>query len=301
VFLSRAIFDNARRLRQSMGDAVFFAELSSAGGRDDEWGDLGAKWDAPSRGAAMAAPPGHESHVRLVGDLVSTVLSAYRAVAMWHGDIGDGGRTRILADPPDVLLTTPESLELMLISPRVEHEALFAGVRAVVVDEVHAFCGRRPRLALARGARARRTAGRARGAAVGALGHHWQSRRRAVVAGRHRRSLARGGGAWRGGCRAGRGHRGPARKAWLKKSRTRRARERTDAPPFVRCGARRIVYRRQDLDAWLARHLEAPWRQAGTHRPDGPFNEVTGRESTGGDAVPMSSSGDRQRKLSYCK
>ncbi|MCL4849448.1 MAG: DNA-binding protein [Acidobacteria bacterium] len=44
--------------------------------------------------------------------------------------------------------------------------------------------------------------------------------------------------------------------AWLKKSRTRRFRELTDAPPFVRSGGRRVVYRRVDLDAWQERHLE---------------------------------------------
>ena len=39
---------------------------------------------------------------------------------------------------------------------------------------------------------------------------------------------------------------------WLKKSRTRRFRGVSQAPPFVRAGARRIVYRRRDLDEWLA-------------------------------------------------
>jgi predicted DNA-binding transcriptional regulator AlpA len=38
--------------------------------------------------------------------------------------------------------------------------------------------------------------------------------------------------------------------AWLKKSRTKRCREHSDAPPFVRVGTRRVVYRRADLDAW---------------------------------------------------
>lgn len=45
-------------------------------------------------------------------------------------------------------------------------------------------------------------------------------------------------------------------RAWLKKSRTRPFRHVIDAPPFVRAGARRVVYRREDLDAWQARHLE---------------------------------------------
>lgn len=44
--------------------------------------------------------------------------------------------------------------------------------------------------------------------------------------------------------------------AWLKKSRTQRFRGVIDAPPFVRAGAKRVVYRRQDLDAWQQRHLE---------------------------------------------
>jgi predicted DNA-binding transcriptional regulator AlpA len=44
--------------------------------------------------------------------------------------------------------------------------------------------------------------------------------------------------------------------AWLKKSRTKRFREVIDAPPFIRAGAKRIVYRIEDLDAWQERHLE---------------------------------------------
>ena len=62
-----------------------------------------------------------------------------RRAAIWHGDVGASARQRLLRDPPDMLLTTPESLEAMLISLKVEHGALFAGVRAIVVDEVHAF------------------------------------------------------------------------------------------------------------------------------------------------------------------
>ena len=66
------------------------------------------------------------------------------------------------AEPPDVLLTTPESLEAMLVSTLVDPERIFADLRAVVVDEVHAFAGRRPRLAPARrpGAASRVIAGR---------------------------------------------------------------------------------------------------------------------------------------------
>lgn len=64
-----------------------------------------------------------------------------RRVALWHGDIGDADRRRIVAEPPDILLTTPESIEVMLIFRRTEHAALFGNLRAVIVDEIHAFAG----------------------------------------------------------------------------------------------------------------------------------------------------------------
>ena len=64
-----------------------------------------------------------------------------RRVAVWHGDVTASARQRILREPPDVLLTTPESLEAMLISLRVEHGRMFSDLRAIVIDEVHAFAG----------------------------------------------------------------------------------------------------------------------------------------------------------------
>ncbi|ROO51611.1 ATP-dependent Lhr-like helicase [Micromonospora sp. Llam0] len=62
-----------------------------------------------------------------------------RRAALWHGDVSPARRRAILAGRPDILLTTPESLEAMLVSANVDHRSFFAGVRAVVVDEVHAF------------------------------------------------------------------------------------------------------------------------------------------------------------------
>ncbi|MFJ8488786.1 DEAD/DEAH box helicase [Streptomyces sp. NPDC094038] len=64
-----------------------------------------------------------------------------RTAELWHGDVTTPRRRRILADRPDVVLTTPESLESMLVSTHVDHRAFFSGLRAVVVDEVHAFAG----------------------------------------------------------------------------------------------------------------------------------------------------------------
>jgi ATP-dependent Lhr-like helicase len=62
-------------------------------------------------------------------------------VGLWHGDIGPSPRRRLIAEPPDILLTTPESLEAMLMSTRVDGASLSANVRTAIVDEVHAFAG----------------------------------------------------------------------------------------------------------------------------------------------------------------
>ncbi|MEQ7007663.1 DEAD/DEAH box helicase [Actinopolymorpha sp. B17G11] len=64
-----------------------------------------------------------------------------RRAAVWHGDVTDSVKRRIAKDPPDILLTTPESLEAMLMSARVDHQWLFADLRAIVIDELHAFGG----------------------------------------------------------------------------------------------------------------------------------------------------------------
>jgi ATP-dependent Lhr-like helicase len=71
-------------------------------------------------------------------------VSAYcswlgRTAGLWHGDIGQSERRSMLADRPDILLTTPESIEAMLVSRRVDHERFLGSVRAVVIDELHAF------------------------------------------------------------------------------------------------------------------------------------------------------------------
>lgn len=60
---------------------------------------------------------------------------------LWHGDTRQSQRRRMRTDPPQILLTTPESLESMLLGTTTDHEQLLGGIRSVVVDEVHAFAG----------------------------------------------------------------------------------------------------------------------------------------------------------------
>ena len=64
-----------------------------------------------------------------------------RRVSVWHGDVTAGARRRIITEQPDILLTTPESIEAMLVSKNVDHKHFFRNVRVIVVDEVHAFAG----------------------------------------------------------------------------------------------------------------------------------------------------------------
>jgi ATP-dependent Lhr-like helicase len=64
-----------------------------------------------------------------------------RQSALWHGDVKTAARRRILREPPDCLLTTPESLEVMLISPNVDAARLFDQLQVVIIDEIHAFAG----------------------------------------------------------------------------------------------------------------------------------------------------------------
>ena len=53
------------------------------------------------------------------------------------GDTPASKRARQRADPPDILLTTPEQLALLLASADAPH--LFGSLRRVVLDELHAL------------------------------------------------------------------------------------------------------------------------------------------------------------------
>lgn len=60
---------------------------------------------------------------------------------LWHGDVKDSQKRAFIKEPTAVLMTTPESLEVMLLSAKVPHEKLFGDLRAIIVDEVHALAG----------------------------------------------------------------------------------------------------------------------------------------------------------------
>lgn len=76
-----------------------------------------------------------EGRIRRYADMVG--LGCF----VWHGDQSDAKKRGFLREEAEILMTTPESLEVMLISPRVPAARLFAGLCLVVVDEIHSIAG----------------------------------------------------------------------------------------------------------------------------------------------------------------
>ncbi len=95
----------------------------------DRWRPLSTLYLCPLRALLNNLLPRLESYAGYVG----------ARVGLWHGDVGPAERQRLVVDPPDLLLTTPESLEAMFLSTRVDAHRLLGGVRSVIIDEVHAF------------------------------------------------------------------------------------------------------------------------------------------------------------------
>lgn len=62
-------------------------------------------------------------------------------VTPWHGDISATKKNKFLKEPKGILLITPESLEAMFVNRGSAISALFANVKYIVIDELHAFIG----------------------------------------------------------------------------------------------------------------------------------------------------------------
>lgn len=110
-------------------EAAVFPVLSRM--LSERWPGLSVLYICPLRALLNNLEPRLGHYARLLG----------RSVGLWHGDVEASTKRAILRDPPDLLLTTPESIESILISRRVDHSDLFAGLRVAIVDELHAFAG----------------------------------------------------------------------------------------------------------------------------------------------------------------
>lgn len=75
-------------------------------------------------------------------------------VHRWHGDVSGSAKQKVRQNPAGVLLITPESLEATFVNRGSTVPSFFAGVRYVVVDELHSF------LATPRGAQLQSLLGR---------------------------------------------------------------------------------------------------------------------------------------------
>lgn len=98
---------------------------------EENWNGLGVLYLCPLKALINNLDTRLSSYASMLG----------RRSELWHGDVTSSRRKQIAKNPPDVLLATPESLEVMLISRTVDEEQLLGSVRAVVLDEVHAFAG----------------------------------------------------------------------------------------------------------------------------------------------------------------
>ncbi len=110
-------------------EAAMFPLLSRMAA--EEWKGVSVLYVCPLRALLNNLQPRIHGYCQWLG----------RSAAVWHGDVSQAQRQKILVGRPDVLLTTPESLESMLVSTKVDPAVLFSGLQAVVVDEIHAFAG----------------------------------------------------------------------------------------------------------------------------------------------------------------
>ena len=88
VYVAEALFEDAKRAQERMGDPAFFAALNEGKeGGGGGWGELASSWDAERFEAALHAEPGSEERARLVGDLVGTLFTAYANAMQGQGEV----------------------------------------------------------------------------------------------------------------------------------------------------------------------------------------------------------------------
>ncbi|WP_280274537.1 DEAD/DEAH box helicase [Nocardia wallacei] len=110
-------------------EAAIFPVLTAMAEHD--WEGLSVLYVCPLRALLNNLGPRLHRYAQWLG----------RSASVWHGDVGQSERRRIMVERPDILLTTPESLEAMLVSTKVDTRTVFGDLRAVIVDEIHAFAG----------------------------------------------------------------------------------------------------------------------------------------------------------------
>lgn len=120
-------FPKTSRAAGGKTEAAFFPALSMMDSQD--WRPVSVLYLSPIR----ALLNNQEQRVSRYAGMLG------RRAFKWHGDVTASQRKKFISDPTDILLTTPESVEAMLMSSRVPTRQLFEGLRLVIIDEIHAF------------------------------------------------------------------------------------------------------------------------------------------------------------------
>jgi ATP-dependent Lhr-like helicase len=101
---------------------------------------------------AVSPPAGQGVQVLYVAPLKALINDQYERLSglcekldipvhRWHGDVPGSRKSAVLKRPAGILLITPESLEALFVVRGPALATLLAGLRYIVVDELHAFLG----------------------------------------------------------------------------------------------------------------------------------------------------------------
>ena len=63
----------------------------------------------------------------------------YGSVFKWHGDVESNEKIKSFKQPPNILMITPESLEVILMNKKIDKNDFLKNIRFVVIDEIHSF------------------------------------------------------------------------------------------------------------------------------------------------------------------
>ncbi len=91
--------------------------------------------EKPEKVSALYITPLRALNRDMLGRLIEYSREMGLSVMVRHSDITQSQRRLIVTKPPDLLITTPESLQIMLNGKRLRQ--IISNVRYVVVDEVH--------------------------------------------------------------------------------------------------------------------------------------------------------------------
>ncbi len=123
---------------------VILAAATASGKTEAAWLPIGsAILDDPGRSGVAALYVGplkaliNDQHDRLSALFGDHGVGVHR----WHGDVAQSHKQQVLRAPSGLLLITPESLEALFVNHGGTIATLFAGLRYVVIDELHSFIG----------------------------------------------------------------------------------------------------------------------------------------------------------------